>query len=53
MGELLTKAFDNTITPEEEEVLDRLEAEWLERCRMAGVDEWCNPKPIIKPTTLN
>jgi len=53
MGELLTKAFDNTITPEEEEVLDRLEAEWLERCRMAGVDEWCNPVPAIKATSLN
>lgn len=32
MTELLQKAYDHEITPEEEAVLDKLEAEWLAMC---------------------
>lgn len=32
-NELLVYAFNHEITPEEEAVLDRLEAEWLMMCR--------------------
>lgn len=53
MTGLLKKSFDNTITPEEEAVLEKLEQEWLAMCAMAESTEWHNPTPIIKPTTLN
>lgn len=32
-NELLVYAFNHEITPEEEAVLDKLEAEWLTMCR--------------------
>ena len=58
MVTLLEKAFDDTLTPEEEAVLERLEQEWLMMCRANSLEDfdfWTVPVnlPIIKPTTLN
>lgn len=58
MTGLLKKSFDNTITPEEEATLARLEQEWLIMCRandLQDFDFWTVPVnlPIIKSTSLN
>ena len=59
MGELLLKAFDDTLTPEEEAVLDRLEKEWLGMCRanmLEDFDWWTVApanEPMICKTSLN
>jgi hypothetical protein len=58
MTGLLKKSFDNTITPEEEAVLEKLEQQWLMMCRgnqLEDFDFWTVPVnlPIIKSTSLN
>lgn len=45
---LLEVAFDNGLTEEEEALLDRLEAEWLMRCRaeeLEAYDYYSIPRP--------
>ena len=45
----LTKSFDSELTEEEEAVLDRLEAEWLDMCRanmLEDFDFWTPKRPV-------
>jgi len=59
MTGLLEKAFDNTITEEEEAVLNRLEKQWFDMCRanmLEDFDFWTIAPanvPLINPATLN
>lgn len=48
MKRLIEVAFDNGLTEEEEALLDRLEAEWLMRCRaeeLEAYDYYSIPRP--------
>ena len=59
MENLLEKAFDDTITAEEEAVLEILEKEWLDMCRanmLEDFDWWeIAPAnvPLVDPCSLN
>lgn len=59
MEALLEKAFDNTITEEEEVVLNRLEQEWLAMCRANSLEDfdWWEIAPanvpLVNPCSLN
>ena len=58
MGELLRKAFDNTITESEEARLDKMLKDWYDKAHcldLEDFDMWTVPVnlPIIKATSLN
>lgn len=58
MGELLRKAFDNTITESEEARLDKMLKDWYDKAHCLDLEDfdfWTVPVnlPIIKATSLN
>lgn len=58
MGELLRKAFDDTITESEEAALDAILKAWYDKAHcldLEDFDMWTVPVnlPIIKSTSLN
>ena len=58
MGELLRKAFDDTITESEEARLDKMLKDWYDKAHcldLEDFDMWTVPVnlPIIKSTSLN
>ena len=58
MGELLRKAFDDTITESEEAALDAILKAWYDKAHcieLEDFDYWTVPVnlPIIKSTSLN